>query len=204
VNASIGWSGIGVAPRPPDQRTRRGDGDVLRTVECEAAVFACRAVEAHPTAKGEAPDPSCLLPAPGARHLFDRLPSERWAVVTMGTVEETTELFTAAALPVPEVIVPITDGAPSAHQLAAERLGADPLFCIAIEDRAAGVDAASQAGMKVIGVATEVRPDELVAATMVIPSLLSLHVVGIRPVLVLEVDALPDIGTTGSNPGKWV
>lgn len=42
--------------------------------------------------------------------------------------------------------------APDAYQLAAQRLGADPARCLAIEDSRVGMQAASAAGMRVIGV----------------------------------------------------
>jgi len=172
---------------------------VLRTVECEAAVFGCRAVEAHPTQRGGLPDPSCLLAAPGADHLFSRIPRERWGVIATADVSEATKQFEAADLALPGVLLTMSDDIEKDYVTAAEQLGADPNFCLAVEDSAEGIEAALRIGMKVIAVANNVSAIELSAADMVIPSLLSLHVVGLHPVLVLEVDALPDYGTF--NPG---
>lgn len=174
---------------------------MLRTIECEAAVFGCDTVDAHPTEKGGAPDPSCILAVPGADHLLDRIPSERWGALIGADVEQATEHFLAAALPLPGVLVPRTPLRTEDYVMAAVGLGADPQFCLAIEDSPIGVEAALEVGMKVIGVATAVAAHELAAADMVIPSLLSLRVVGLHPVLVLEVDALPELGTfvPGSN-----
>lgn len=168
---------------------------MLRTVECEAAVFGCATVEAQPTQKGGAPDPDCLLPAPGADHLLSRIPTERWGVIVAATLDQATSHLKSAELPLPGSVVSSPEVKPDDYVRAAEELGADPLFCLAIEDHPRGVDAALTAGLKVIGVATNHPASELGAADMVIPSLYSLHVVGLHPVLVLEVDALPDIGT---------
>jgi hypothetical protein len=173
---------------------------VLRTVECEAAVFGCRAVEAHPTEKGGLPDPSCLIAAPGADHLFGRIPRERWGVIADLDPAEVAQQFEAADLALPGVILRASGAIEHDYVSAAEQLGADPNFCLAVEDSPAGIEAALNIGMKVIAVAGGADPQGLSAADMVIPSLLSLHVVGLHPVLVLEVDALPEFGTF--NPGQ--
>lgn len=173
---------------------------MLRTVECEAAVFGCRTIEAHPTTKGGEPDPDCLLAVPGADHLLQRIPSARWAVISSTTVAISQQHFASAQIPLPGVIIEATDNPGHDYAEAATRLGADATFCLAVEDSPAGVTAALKLGMKVIGVATTHPPEELAGADLVIPSLHSLHVVGLRPVLVLEVDALPDIGSF--SPGQ--
>ena len=152
-------------------------------------------MEAHPTEKGGAPDPDCILAVPGADHLLDRIPPERWGVIVAGAVDEAATALKSAALPTPGTIVPKSHSLVDDYTIAAANLGADPMFCLAIEDSATGIAAALEAGLKVIAVATKHTPEDLAAADMVIPSLYSLHVVGLHPVLVLEVDALPDVGT---------
>ena len=173
---------------------------MLRTVECEAVVFGCRTIEAHPTAKGGEPDPDCLLAVPGADHLLQGIPAQRWGVISPTGVAVAEHHFASAGIPRPGAIIEASADTPGDYAEAATRLGADPTFCLAVEDSPAGIDAALEIGMKVIGVATVHRAEELALADMVIPSLHSLHVVGFRPVLVLEVDALPDIGTF--SPGQ--
>ncbi len=168
---------------------------MLRTIECEAAVFGCRTVEAHPTNKGGAPDPDLLLPAPGIDHLLRLLPPERWAVVSPYDQRSACDRFGLADLPEPGIVVQTTDDRATDYHRAAAALGADPMFCLALEDHADGVASALQAGLKVIGVATSCDAADLAAADMVIPSLLSLHVVGLHPVVVFEVDAMPTLGT---------
>jgi len=190
----------GPAQRARSRHKLTKDAIVLRTVECEAAVFGCRTIEAHPTAKGGEPDPDCLLAVPGADHLLQRIPAERWGVISPIDVATSQQHFASAEIPLPGVIIEASGNTAGDYTEAAARLGADPTFCLAVEDSPEGVDAALEIGMKVIGVATVHPADDLANADMVIPSLHSLHVVGLRPVLVLEVDALPDVGTF--SPGQ--
>lgn len=169
---------------------------MLRTLECEAAVFGCSTVEP------DGDDPGCMLAALGADHLLDRIPDGKWGIVVPMSVDDARHHLTEAELPVPKVIIAGTPDGPSPeqYQAAADALAADPLFCLALEDTADGVEAALKVGMKVLGIATKNDPETLAAADMVVPSLRSLHVVGTHPVLVLEVDALPNLGTF--HPGQ--
>lgn len=169
---------------------------MLRTLDCEAVVFGCTTVEP------DGLDPDCMLAAPGAGHLIERIPPDKWGIVTPLSSDDARRHLTEAELPVPPVLIG-GDGvtpAAGAYAAAAEALGADPLFCLALEDTLEGIEAALDVGMKVLALATRSAPDELAAADMVIPTLRSLHVVGTHPVLVLEVDALPNVGTF--NPGQ--
>lgn len=172
---------------------------MLRTVECEAAVFRCRTVD-DLDANNDADATSSFLAARGADHLLPRIPKERWGVIAEGGVEACNARLSAADLPLPAKIIAGTGSPADDYSVAAEELAADPSFCLALDDTPAGIDAALKVGMKVIGVSTSCDPEELAAADMVIPSLMSLHVVGLHPVLVLEVDALPNIGTF--HPGQ--
>lgn len=82
------------------------------------------------------------------------------------------------------------------YERAAEALGADPHVCLAFEDTEVGVAAARSAGLQVVGVAPgEIDPRSLAAADFVVPTLLSVRVLGTHPFVVLEVDAIPDVGT---------
>ena len=106
----------------------------------------------------------------------------------------------ATDLPAPGVIVTAGDRDADTFAGAARALGG-PFFCLALEETPAGIDAALEAGMKVIGLTTTHAATDLGRADLVIPSLRSLHVVGTHPVLVLEVDALPGAGP--SIPGRF-
>ncbi len=59
---------------------------------------------------------------------------------------------------------------PTCYRLAAERLGIDPGACLAIEDTAAGLQAARDAGMKTLGVA-HTHPKEELSADHVVDEL---------------------------------
>jgi sugar-phosphatase len=168
---------------------------VFATVECEAAVFGCRTVR---------PDLASLVPSvlalPGADHVLDALPTDRWALLADEDETALRRAFTAVALPTPPVVV--APGGPGGvhtevdYEAAASALGADPHVCLAFEDTAAGIDAARAAGLQVIGVAPgDIDPAGLAAADLVVPTLLSVRVLGAHPFVVLEVDAIPDLGT---------
>ena len=174
---------------------------MLRTIECEAAVFGCATVAPQPTEKGGPPDPSCLLAVPGAAHLLSRLPPERWGALALDSVDATLAHLEAAELPRPGIIVGPSGTRGEDYAAAAAGLGADPSFCLAIEETPEGIAAALGIDMKVIALTTQHTPHELAGADMVIPSLLSLNVVGLHPVLILEVDALPEFGTF--IPGQY-
>jgi len=60
---------------------------------------------------------------------------------------------------------------PSVFLLAAERLGLAPAECVVIEDALVGIEAARQAGMPVVAVATTNPLDALGAANAAVPSM---------------------------------
>jgi sugar-phosphatase len=100
-----------------------------------------------------------IVEVPGARELLERLPPERWAVVTSAWRRLATIRLECARLPVPPVLVTADQVArgkpdPEGYLLAAARLGVDPTRCVVVEDSPAGIEAAKAAGMRVIGIAT--------------------------------------------------
>lgn len=167
---------------------------MFATVECEAAVFGCRTVQ---------PDLAARIPSvlalPGADHVLEALPGDRWALLADGDHDALTAAFADAALPTPPVVVGAADGAIHTsidYERAAHALGADPHVCLAFEDTAVGVAAARAAGLQVVGVAPgPIDPSSLDAADLVVPTLLSVRVLGTHPFVVFEVDAIPDLGT---------
>lgn len=158
-----------------------------QTVECEAIVFDLDVLASGSDDSGGAE------PTAGAGYLLSQLPVGRWAVVTGGTAPVARHRLEAAGLPVPEVLV-ATDVGPSAADLtdAATALGADPGFSIVVAGSLATLDAGAALD-RVVAVAAAAEPEDLRRAHHVVPSLSSLRVLGQHPVLVLEVDTIPDL-----------
>lgn len=91
----------------------------------------------------------------GAQALLDRLPADRWAVVTSAGRDLAVRRLAAAGLPIPDILITAGDVAtgkpdPEGYLLAAKRLGVAPDRCIVFEDTFAGHEAARRAGMRSI------------------------------------------------------
>ena len=117
----------------------------------------------------------------GALELLERLPGDRWAIVTSARLEPAMRHLAMAGLPVPHVLVTAELTArgkpdPAGYRLAAQRLGVAPQECLAIEDSPAGVRAARAAGMFAVGTTNTHVAAELADAALVIPSLTALEV----------------------------
>ena len=65
---------------------------------------------------------------------------------------------------------------PEGYLVAAAKLGIAPGACVVVEDAPSGIDAARNAGMRVVGVATTHTQEELRAADTVINALSALTV----------------------------
>jgi sugar-phosphatase len=164
---------------------------VFATVECEATIFGCRTIR-HDVA----PDLPYVLAMAGADHVLEGIPADRWALLAASAPDGVSDRFAAADLPVPKIVITVEGDVTPGHYIqAAEAIGSDPHVCLAFEDTADGVDAARDAGLQVIGVSGHSEPDCLGHADLVVPSLLSVRVLGTHPFVVLEVDAIPDLGT---------
>ncbi|GGW59435.1 haloacid dehalogenase [Streptomyces lucensis JCM 4490] len=93
----------------------------------------------------------------GASELLSELHADCWALVTSNYEHRVRGRFARTGLPVPGVLVDaaaVTEGKPSPvpYLLAAERLGAKPEDCLAIEDAPSGVESGLRSGMTVWGV----------------------------------------------------
>ncbi len=124
------------------------------------------AEEAGRIEAAEAIDPEGVKPVPGAATLLAGLSAGGWAVATSGTIQVAGSRLRRAGLPSPSVLVSAGDvargkPAPDAYLLAAQRLGAAASRCLVFEDAPVGVRGGLAAGMRVIGVATTHRPEEL-------------------------------------------
>jgi len=93
----------------------------------------------------------------GAASLLQALPVHRWAVVTAAPQAVARARLRAAGLPKPQVLVAAEDVQhgkphPEGYLLAAQRLGRHPLDLVVLEDAQVGIQAATAAGMRAIGV----------------------------------------------------
>lgn len=95
--------------------------------------------------------------APGATRAITGLHGAKWAVVTSASRVLARARLSAAAVPIPRVLVSADDVEtgkpdPDCYRLAARRLGVAVDRCVAIEDSSVGACAAAGAGATVVGV----------------------------------------------------
>jgi len=120
----------------------------------------------------------------GARELITQLPFGKWAIVTSGTRTIAEFRLKHVGIPIPPVMVcadEISHGKPQpeGYLTAASRLGMMPGDCVVIEDTPPGIEAAHNAHMRVIAVATTYTPDHLADADSIVERLTDLQI-GVR------------------------
>jgi sugar-phosphatase len=149
-----------------------------RTVETIALVAPHFAAieEAAALESSEALTSEGVKEIPGARELLESLPPSRWAVVTSGIHSVAEFRIRLLGLPMPSVLVcadDITRGKPDpeGYLTAAARLGVAASECIVIEDAPPGIEAAHNAGMGVIGIASTYPAERLQDADAVVERL---------------------------------
>jgi sugar-phosphatase len=124
----------------------------------------------------EIADTADLAVLPGAKELLQRLPPERWAIVTSATGRLMLGRLAAAGLPVPERLISgdmVERGKPDPepYRRGAALLGLTPAECVVVEDAPSGVGAGIAAGCRVLGVLGTHEPGELHEATWIAESL---------------------------------
>jgi sugar-phosphatase len=129
----------------------------------------------------EVEDISDLRVLPGVKALLDKLPLERWAIVTSSTRRLLLARLTAAGLPVPERIISGDDVErgkpdPEPYRRGAELVGFRPEECVVVEDAPSGVGAGKAAGCRVMGVLGTHSAAELRGADWIMGSLEGLAV----------------------------
>jgi sugar-phosphatase len=107
-----------------------------------------------------------IVAVPGARDLVDTLPLDCWAVVTSAWRRLAEIRLQCAGLPLPGVLitadeVKLSKPHPEGYLAAAAGLGIEPAECLVFEDAPAGIEAASAAGMNVVGVKTTFSHEQL-------------------------------------------
>ena len=129
----------------------------------------------------EIADTEGLEVLPGVRELLASLPADRWAIVTSGTRRLVDGRLAAAQLPIPPNLITadmVVHGKPhpEPYMRGAALLGFSNADCIVVEDAPPGVGAGLAAGSRVLAVLGTHSPEELKAATWIIPSLEDLKV----------------------------
>jgi sugar-phosphatase len=110
----------------------------------------------HTIEELELADTADLTVLPGVKALLERLPPERWAVVSSATRRLLIGRLAAAGLPVPERVISgdmVVHGKPDPepYRRGAELLGFAPGECIVVEDAPSGVGSGLAAGCRVLG-----------------------------------------------------
>jgi sugar-phosphatase len=106
-----------------------------------------------------------VVPLPGALHLLNSLPPERWTIATSCTRPLAEVRLRAAGLPIPKTLITSSDVKigkpdPEPYLKAAANLGFAASECVVLEDAAAGVRAGKAAGARVIAfLTTMIHPD---------------------------------------------
>ena len=145
----------------------------------------------------EVADTGDTLTLPGARALLEKLPRERWAIVTSATRVLLLARLAAAGLPVPERLISGDMVAratpdPEPYRRGAELLGLTPGECVVVEDAPSGVGAGVAAGSRVLGVLATHSRSELVGATWLVRSLEEIDVRVLADGLELQFAAVVD------------
>ena len=129
----------------------------------------------------EIADTADLAVLPGAKHLLNTLPPDRWTIVTSATMRLMHGRLAAAGLPIPPRIISgdmVERGKPDPepYRRGAALLGFAPADCIVVEDAPSGVGAGIAAGSRVLAVLGTHEPGELRHATWIAKSLDAVHV----------------------------
>lgn len=169
-----------------------------RTIETVRILAPQLNVEAEVAAleSGEAVTSDGIYEIPGARELLEILPADRWAIVTSGIRAIAEFRIRHTGLPMPSVMICAEDLSrgkpdPEGYLTAAMRLGQPPKDCIVIEDAPAGIEAAHNAGMRVIAIAATYPADQLSGADLVVKRLTDLAVAWNPAQGVIEVNGRP-------------
>jgi mannitol-1-/sugar-/sorbitol-6-phosphatase len=107
-----------------------------------------------------------IVEVPGARLLLSGLKPHQWAIVTSASRALADLRLQCAGLPTPPVFVSgddVRNGKPDPEGFlkAAKQLGVAPERCVVVEDSPAGIMAARNAGMKILGVTTTFPAEKL-------------------------------------------
>ncbi|MBC3273060.1 HAD-IA family hydrolase [Pseudomonas sp. SWRI81] len=120
----------------------------------------------------EIDDVEGIVEIPGAAAFLNRLPQDRWAMVTSAPRDLALRRMAAAGIAEPAVMITAEDVQagkpdPAGYLLAAKRLGVEPADCLIFEDAAVGIQAAEAAGAALMIITTtHQHPVETAHATL--------------------------------------
>ncbi|QXI17754.1 HAD-IA family hydrolase [Pseudomonas hamedanensis] len=120
----------------------------------------------------EIDDVEGIVEIPGAAAFLNRLPQDRWAMVTSAPRDLALRRMAAAGIAEPAVMITAEDVQagkpdPAGYLLAAKRLGVEPADCLIFEDAAVGIQAAEAAGAALMIITTtHQHPIETAHATL--------------------------------------
>ena len=177
----------------PDEVAARAHGRPSLTTVRELLPDADHEAENRIVERREIEDLEGVVPLAGAHELLEKLPENRWTIVTSATRALAEVRLRAAGLPSPEKMVTsndITNGKPhpDPYLKAAGLLGYRPEKCVVVEDVGAGIKAGLAAGARVIALHTTCSARDLLdaGATWVLKDCSEITVSATEPDLRLE------------------
>lgn len=94
---------------------------------------------------------------PGAHELVSSIPGDRWAIATSASLRLGFARWTAASMPIPDIVIAAEDVShgkphPEPYLTAASRLQVDIADCLVVEDSPGGAQAGRAAGARLLAV----------------------------------------------------
>ncbi len=153
----------------PKEVVRRAHGRPSITTIREFLPDADHEMENREVERREMEDLEGVALLPGAKDLLNRLPAQRWTIVTSSTRPLAEVRLRAAGLPIPPRLITSSDihngkPHPEPYLKAAAVLGFPPAECVVVEDVPAGIRSGKAAGAKVVAFTTTVNKCALLAA----------------------------------------
>jgi len=153
----------------PDEVVRLGHGRPSLATIVELLPHGDHDAENLELERREIEDIADVVALPGALHLLQAIPQDRWAVVTSATRALAEVRLRAAGLPMPKHLVTSSDlqrgkPFPDPYLKGADVLGIAPADCVVAEDAPSGVRSGTAAGARVLALLTTSPVMELLSA----------------------------------------
>lgn len=153
----------------PDEVVARAHGRPSITTVREYLPHADAVAENRLVERAEIEDLEGVVPLPGSRELLQRLPPDRWTIVTSSTRPLAEVRLRAAGLAIPKKLITSSDVVngkphPEPYEKAAALLGFPISDCIVVEDVPAGISAGKSAAARVIAFTSTCKEADLSAA----------------------------------------